>query len=69
MSKCIIAGRMLTFISFCRAEYELTAVIALVQEEQSPSPQGQVKGFPEAEGHLVAHVQVQPHWSLTVLEE
>ena len=41
-----------------RAEYQLTAVVALVQEELNSSPQEQGKAPQEAEGHLVAHVQV-----------
>lgn len=42
-----------------RAVYELTAIVALVQEEEAILAQGQGQTF-EVEGHLVAHVRVNP---------
>lgn len=46
---------MLTFSLDCRATYELTALVAHIQAEDSDATDALA-----AEGHLVAHIKVPP---------
>ena len=51
----------------CRAVYELTAVVALVQDEDTLLAQEQGKPVLE-EGHLIAHVRVSTLLPHTLLQ-